>query len=230
MTLLVATPPLESVVFKLSALYLGFVLLCISAAAFSKESIDPKGELFVQRTTGDTLHCGPIAAMMARRFADDSYKPEKTMTEITRARSLVNDFMGLERDDDFGRWWEIDDIETYLKFNGVKYQSVTLTKGRNTEDQIKGLLDKKQMVVVNVNMNHIPRGRESNKPYLTFFIPGGWGHFLAVVGYKYQNEELYFEIHDSFSPHGRNRLYAAKYIVGSMKAFEPRFLQIQRGV
>ncbi|PWQ98381.1 hypothetical protein DKT75_04440 [Leucothrix arctica] len=204
--------------------------MCASLSAFSSESIDPKGEFFVQRTRGDTLHCGPLAAIMARNFADTNYKPQNTFKEIKSARGLVNDFLGLDRNKDFGRWWEFADIETYLNFMGVRYKSTKLTKGRNTESQIKKLLDQQQMVLVNVNMNHIPRGKNANKPYSTFYIPGGWGHFLAVVGYEYKDEKLYFEMHDSFSPNGRNRLYEAKYIIGSMKKFEPEFLQIERGV
>ena len=206
-------------------------MFTLSTSAFAKASLDPKGELFVERTRGDTLHCGPLAAIMARRFADSDYMPlDKTIQEIASVRGIVNDFLGLKRDEDFGRWWEFDDIETYLKFMGVKYEAVKITKERDTEKQIKDLLAKKQMVLVNVNMNHIPRGRSANKAYSTFYIPGCWGHFLAVVGYQYQEGELYFEMHDSFSPNGRNRLYAAKYIVGSMKAFEPKFLHIKRGV
>ncbi|RVU84019.1 hypothetical protein EOL70_14540 [Leucothrix sargassi] len=216
--------------FKLFASVIGMVLLLISTVALSKGSIDPEGELFVQRTRGDTLHCGPLAAIMARRFADPNFKPKKTYGEITRARGIVNEFSGLERGEDFGRWWEFEDIETYLKFTGVKYKTVEMTKGRNTEAQIKQMVDKNQLVLVNVNMNHIPRGKNANKPYSTFYIPGGWGHYLAVVGYTYQNGKLYFEMHDSFSIKGRNRLYEAKYIIGSMKAFEPRFIHIQRGV
>ena len=215
---------------KLPTFCLGSVLLCASLSAVSKESIDPKGDVFLQRTRGDTLHCGPLAAIMARRFADKSFKPEKTLKEIKTARGLVNDFLGLAQNENFGRWWEFEDIETYLKFMGVKHKSVKLTKGRNTASQITALLDKKQMVLVNVNMNHIPRGRDANKPYSTFYLPGGWGHFLAVVGYQYKDKELYFEMHDSFSPQGKNRLYSAKHIIGSMRAFEPSFLHIQRGV
>ena len=215
---------------KLRAFCFGVVMLCTSLSVVSKESIDPQGDVFVQRTRGDTLHCGPLAAIMARRFADKRYKPEQTMSEIKNARGLVNEFLGREKNEDFGRWWEFEDIETYLKFMGVKHKLVKMTKGRNTEIQIKELLDKKQMVLVNVNMNHIPRGRDANKPYSTFYMPGGWGHFLAVVGYQYKDNELYFEMHDSFSPQGRNRLYSAKYIIGSMRAFEPSFLHIQSGV
>ena len=204
--------------------------MCISLSVAASESIDPSGKLFIERTRGDILHCGPLAAIMARRFADPSFKPKKTYTEIKTARGLVNDFMGLDRDKNIGRWWEFEDIETYLKFMGISAKSVKITKGRNTENQIKKLLDTKQMVLVNVNMNHIPRGKNTNKPYSTFYIPGGWGHFLAVVGYTYKDKKLFFEMHDSFSPNGRNRLYEAKYIIVSMKRFEPKFLQVKKGV
>ena len=215
---------------KLFISCIGAALVCMSFSAFSNESLDPEGKIFIQRAKGDTVHCGPIAAIMARRFADPTYKPKRVFSEITNARGLVNDFMGLEKDADFSRWWKIRDIETYLKFSGVQFKSARVTKGRNAENQIIDLLDRQRLLLVNVNMNHIPKGETANKPYSTFYVPGGWGHFLAIVGYKYKKDELYLEVHDSYNASGKNRLFQAKYIVGSMNAYAANFVHIKKGV
>jgi len=57
-------------------------------------------------------------------------------------------------------------------------------------------------------MNHLPLslGSGVGKPYFTVpFIT--WGHFLVIVGYEEVNGKMAYEVHDSYTKKGKNRLY-----------------------
>jgi len=93
---------------------------------------------------------------------------------------------------------------------------------------IKDQLDKNGAVVINVNMNNLSRGKYTGKPYFTFPFPGGWGHFLVIVGYKQIGNKLMYEIHDSFIKGGNNRLYDADEIQFALTRYNPEILVVQR--
>lgn len=193
-------------------------------------SIDPRGDYFLQRTTGDTYNCGPLAALIARQYADKEFNPTSIRNEVSEARDLLRSYKNKATDSDVKGWWELRDIQIYLRFMGVRTKYHKLDRGRNPINKIQQLIADKKMLIINVNMNDIPYGKSTGKPYSTFYIPGGWGHYLAIVGFEKKNDELYFEIHDSYSPKGKNRLYPAKQIIRSMRRFAPVYLAINQGV
>jgi hypothetical protein len=87
-------------------------------------------------------------------------------------------------------------------------------------------------MIINVNMNDLPRQNGTTnigKPYMTFPIPGGWGHFLVIVGYQYNDNKLVFQIHDSVSNKGKNRLFYAANIVHAVKRYSPEIIVINKG-
>lgn len=198
--------------------------------AKESQSIDPTGEHFLQRSTGDTFNCGPLTALIARKYADNEFDPRNLNVEISQARGLVNTFMKKTNNADRMSWWNLRDIQVYLKFMGVGVERHKLARGRNPANQLKEMIEKKKLVIINVNMNDLPYGKQTGKPYSTFYLPGGWGHYLAIVGFEKRNNETYFNTHDSFSPKGKNRLYSAKQIVRAMRRFAPVYLEVKQGV
>ena len=70
------------------------LLLVWFVPAHSKESrsIDPEGDFFLQRTAGDTYNCGPLAALIARKYADNEFDPRNLRREISEARGLVRNY------------------------------------------------------------------------------------------------------------------------------------------
>lgn len=206
------------------------LLLAWVVPAHSKESksIDPRGDFFLQRTSGDTYNCGPLVALIARKYADDEFDSINLRREIAKARDLVSSYKNKSGNADALSWWEFRDIRVYLRFMGVGTKVHKLPRGRNPAKDIQQMIAENKMLIVNVNMNDIPYGKETGKPYSTFYIPGGWGHYLAIVGYEKKNDEMYFKVHDSFSPKGKNRLYSAKQIVRAMRRFAPAYLEVKQ--
>lgn len=199
-------------------------------AKVSALSIDPEGKHFLQRSFGDTFNCGPLTALIARQYADKEFDVRIPRNEIFKARGLVNSFNKKPLDADHTKWWKLRDIQVYLKFMGIGTEKHKITQGENTTTQIQNLIEEKNLVIVNINMNDISYGRETGKPYRTFYFPGGWGHYLAIIGYEKRNNETYFEVHDTFSFRGRNRLLSAKQIVRAMKRYHTTYLKVKQGV
>jgi len=200
-------------------------LLLVSMSVCANESNDPSGELFLLRKAGDLSNCGPITALMARQYADRSFDVESLSGEVIKARKLLADYRHRPFSKDNEGWWSLKDIQVYLRFMGVSSQRGDLIRGRNYIE-LKKVIDQKKVAIINVNMNDLPRGNETGKPYGTFYVPFGWGHFIAIVGYQVKNGELYFETHDSFSPQGKSRLYLAKHLERAIKRYNPYYLEV----
>lgn len=203
----------------------GLILAGLSVAISANESNDPSGELFLLRSAGDVANCGPITALMARQYADQGFDVESLSAEVMKARKLLADYRQQSFDKDNQSWWSLKDIQIYLRFMGVSSQPGNLIRGRNYIE-LKKVIDQRKVAIINVNMNDLPRGTETGKPYNTFYVPFGWGHFIAVVGYQVKDGELYFETHDSFSPQGKSRLYSAKHLERAIKRYNPYYLEV----
>ena len=200
-------------------------LLLVSMSVCANESNDPGGKLFLLRSAGDLVNCGPITALMARKYADKRFDVQSLPGEVSKARKLLADYRHQPSHQNESNWWSLRDIQVYLRFMGVRSQRGKLIHGRNYVT-LKQVIDQRKMAIVNVNMNDLPRGRETGKPYNTYYVPFGWGHFMAIVGYQVKDGELYFETHDSFSPQGKNRLYLAKHLERAIKRYNPYFLEV----
>jgi len=77
-------------------------------------------------------------------------------------------------------------------------------------------------------MNDLPKNAEIGKFYGTTRLFGRWGHFLLVVGYKQVNGQLAYEIHDSYSNKGKNRLFYAKDINRAITRYQKKLLIVKR--
>ena len=161
---------------------------------------------------------------MARQYADREFDVNSLTAEVTKARKLLADYRQQSFKNTQG-WWSLKDIQIYLRFMGVSSQPGKLIRERNYIE-LKKVIDQRKVAIINVNMNDLPRGNETGKPYNTFYVPFGWGHFIAVVGYQVKDGELYFETHDSFSPQGKSRLYSAKHLEKAIKRYNPYYLEV----
>lgn len=200
-------------------------------------SNDPTGKLFIKQATGDTNNCGPIVALVARKFSTQDFQVQNLNKSIIAARTLItpssnqvddNDELDIEPSPFDSRWWNISDIQRYLIQHKVPSSQFRIKQGSNT---LLKALDNGNILIINVNMNDLPMGSGLNaigKPYLTFPIPGGWGHFMVITGYQYVDKKLVFQIHDSISKRGKNRLYYATNIVNAIKRYSPEVIVVNK--
>ncbi len=215
--------------------YLSICLLTLSNFSYAQLnrniSNDPTGRIYISKPAGDVSNCGPIAALMAKKYATQHFNVRHLSSSIRKARNMVkplrdNNDHDITEDSIDTSWWRTSDIESYFNKNKIKHYSLDINQG---ERAIVRELDRGNIMIINLNMNQMPRGFGSvGKPYFTFPIPGGWGHYLVVVGYKYKNNKLVFETHDSFSTAGKNRLYKASNIVSAAKKYNPQVLVVQK--
>ncbi len=207
-----------------------------SARLSLSKSNDPEGTIYINKPAGDISNCGPIAALMATKFSQQKFAVHPLGKAIIKARQTVNQDAILqdETEDDESitsnpgnaRWWRTRDIKSYLTRNNIRHSSFSITQG---ERAMLREIDKGNIMIVNLNMNHMPRGfGDIGKPYFTFPIPGGWGHYLVVTGYSYKNGKLLLETHDSFSSTGKNRLYRASNIIKAVKNYNPNVIVVQK--
>lgn len=195
------------------------------------QSNDPLGKYYLKQAVGDLSNCGPISALMARQYSQSDFRVVHLLTSIREARGKSHHHV--TNDDDIissmssgGNWWKMSDIKSYFQKNRVTYQSKRVS---NNPADIVRALKKNQIVIINLNMNDIPRGtRRIGKPYFTFPIPGGWGHYLVIIGFDYIDGELVFEAHDSFRQSGKNRQFYAKHIMHAVKRYYPEVLLIHK--
>jgi len=183
--------------------------------SFAK-SIDPYGDIYISKSWGDLSNCGPIAALMVSKFTQGKMPKNNLRSNIRKVRQSV------QRDIESNRWWRMSDIKSYFSLKNIKYTSERADRNDLYDtSNITDHLDNNDVVIVNVNMNNLSMGRKIGKPYFTFPIPGGWGHYLVIVGYKYIDDKLVYEVHDSYSKKGKNRAYYAKDIVSAIKRYNP---------
>ncbi|HHL19715.1 MAG TPA: hypothetical protein ENJ33_08260 [Thiothrix sp.] len=214
---------------------------CYADAEINNSTIishDPLGKLFIRQATGDINNCGPIAAFVARQFSTQRFKVKNLNSSIATARTLITPLSPEEIEDNLSytddskfdsRWWHTGDIKRYLTQHQVPISPLNIQQG--TQALLKEL-DKGNIMIINVNMNDLPQQNGATnigKPYLTFPIPGGWGHFLVIVGYQYIDNRLVFQIHDSVSNKGKNRLFYAANIVHAVKRYSPEIIVINKG-
>jgi hypothetical protein len=200
---------------KLILIPLFFFLLISTGYA---KSNDPFGDIYIAKKFGDLSNCGPIAALMLSKYIKKELPTEGLYSNIKYARKSVQSNV------DSFRWWRMSDIKKYFSHENIKHTSLIVRDSETIKDE----LDKNGIVVINVNMNNLSRGGDIGKPYFTFPIPGGWGHFLVIVGYKEVNNKLVFEIHDSFVKKGNNRSYFADDILYALKRYNPEILVVKK--
>ncbi len=199
-------------------LCLPFLIVFFSFNIANAQSIDPLGNIYITKNPGDLSNCGPIAALMLSKFSKRGALSKDLMGNIQYARRSI------QRNPNSNRWWSIRDIKKYFTQEGIKHRLIT----SRSRDTIKNQLDKKSAVIINVNMNNLSRGKNIGKPYFTFPFPGGWGHFLVIVGYKQMGRKLMYEVHDSYIKGGNNRLYDADEIQFALQRYNPNILVVQR--
>ena len=200
-------------------LCLSFLLLSlIPFNLASAQSVDPFGDIYITKKPGDLSNCGPIAALMLSKFSKQRNLSSNLSNNIRYARKST------QRNPSSNRWWRMSDLKKFCTHEGIKHYSLKV----QNKYTIKKQLDNHGAVVINVNMNNLSRGKNIGKPYFTFPFPGGWGHFLVIVGYKQIGSKLMYEIHDSYIKGGNNRLYDADEIQFALMRYNPEILVVQR--
>ena len=192
--------------------------LFLLTPGFAKSN-DPYGDMYISKDWGDISNCGPIAALMVSKFVQEKTPETSLRSNIRKVRQSV------QKDIESTRWWKMSDIKSYFSLRKIKYTSERIVKeDKFASSNITDHIDKNDVVVINVNMNDLSMGRKIGKPYFTFPIPGGWGHYLVIVGYKYIDDQLVFEVHDSFTKKGKNRAFYAKNIMSAIKGYNPEIV------
>lgn len=207
-----------------------FLLLSsVSAEAYLYYSNDPKGNMFVQKPYGDMVNCGPLSALMLTKFADKKTEYKNISGAIDSARMNVQK---QEKGDISYRWWSLRDIKKFLSLREVKYKEVDTRNYKGLKNHTKTIVDSivdGNVVVVNIDMNDLKKNAEIGKFYGTTGLFGRWGHFLVIVGYRTVNSQLAYEIHDSYSEKGKNRLFYAKDINHAISRYNKKILLVRRG-
>jgi len=201
---------------KLCLTFLFISLLPVNLA--NAQSLDPFGDIYITKNPGDLSNCGPIAALMLTKFSKRNSLTNNLSQNIQYARRST------QKNQSSNRWWRMSDLKKFFTHERIKHYSLKV----QNKYTIKNQLDNNDAVVINVNMNNLSRGKYTGKPYFTFPLPGGWGHFLVIVGYKQIGNKLMYEIHDSFIKGGNNRLYDADEIQYALTRYNPEILVVQR--
>ncbi len=207
-----------NIVIKFCLSFLLTLTSLIFTTSTNAQSNDPFGDIYITRKAGDLSNCGPIAALMLSNYFKKTASSPNLLAKISYARKIS------QVNKNSNRWWRIGDVKKYFSHEKIKHKSVTFQNKYTITNQ----LDKNGIVLINVNMNNLSRGKEIGKPYFTFPFPGGWGHFLVIVGYKKVGNKLLFEVHDSYVRNGNNRLYDADEIQFALNRYNPEILIVKR--
>jgi len=209
----------------LSLMVMCLMLFSTPAKAFSN---DPTGQIFIAKSFGDFSNCGPISALMLAKYINSDFSAGNLSSAIVKARKIT--MKDKTRGVDY-RWWNMRDIKKYLQYMSVRYDEVVMRNNLPLErrkHEIISRLNQGNVVLINVNMNDLPYNAEVGKPYTTFPLLGkAWGHFLVIVGYKEVNGKMAFEIHDSYSKNGKNRMFYANNIVKSINSYNPEVIFVK---
>lgn len=210
-------------------LLLQFLLLLSFHSSYA-QSNDPNGATFISKPFGDISNCGPISALMLEKYSKPELKIINLKNRIDKARHIVS---GKNNEASSNRWWRMDDVKKYLEKSNVKFTARKIPRTlsyKDNERYMTSVLDQGHVLLINVNMNDIPRGSKVNKPYLTFPLLGkAWGHYLVIVGYKKMNNKVFFDIHDSYSIKGKNRLFNGYNIVKAIKHYNHEVISVKKG-
>lgn len=207
---------------------LTLAILMLTSSPSSAYSNDPNGDMFISRSSFDFSNCGPITALMLSKLVKPESEIESMSESIDSARRVVQTNDG---DSINYRWWRNGDIKNYLKHEKISHNAVDTRGLTNTkrQDKIINAVKKGETVVINVNMNHLPLslGSGVGKPYFTVpFIT--WGHFLVIVGYEEINGKMAYEVHDSYSKKGKNRMYYADNINKAISRYNNELIVVAK--
>lgn len=211
--------------FFTSLLLSSFIFVSIPANAYF--SNDPQGRMFIQKPFGDMNNCGPLSALMLTKFVKPHETYKNLNDEIDKARRTVQ----VEDEEINYRWWSFRDIKKFLRHNNVSYSEMDTAHFRYAQSRsskIVKTLIQGNVVVINIDMNDLPRDSEVGKYYTTTSLFGRWGHFLVIVGYKKVNGQLAYEIHDSHSAKGKNRFFYAKHINHAITKYNKKLLLVNK--
>jgi len=129
------------------------------------------------------LNCGPTTVTMAIKWYDKEFseKPED-------ARNTYRPH---------GGWWFTNDITNYLDKYSVNNSIIEL----NNPDSLINELEKGNIIILCLDMNYISLSQTYQWHIDKFYSTRNkeWGHFIILKGYKLVDNELIFEVYDSFS-------------------------------
>jgi hypothetical protein len=190
-------------------------------------SNDPKGMIFIERSSLDIVNCGPVAAVMLSNYV----RPNSTDKNISKAIAYARKSVQKHNGEDINyRWWTNGDIKRYLRNEKINFRAINTIGFNNKKKQslIISAIKKGSAVLVNVNMNHLPSAKGGiGKPYFTLpFIT--WTHFLVIVGFEDVNGRVAYQLHDSFSKKGKNRLFYADNMNKAIGRFNPEIVVIEK--
>jgi len=206
------------------------LVVCTSLSASAYFSNDPQGKIFLKKPFGDTVNCGPISALMLAKFANENKHIKNINDAIDKARMTVQ--KQSKKDINY-RWWSFRDIKKFLNQEQVNYSEIDTKNFRHAQSRsskIVNAISNGNVVVVNIDMNDLDKNAEIGKFYGTTRLFGRWGHFLVIVGYKKVNGQLAYEIHDSYSNKGKNRLFYAKDINQAISKYNKKLLLVNKQV
>lgn len=203
-------------------------LLLLSSTSSAYFSHDPNGDMFIQKPFGDTSNCGPLSALMLSKFVKGTKDHSNIREAIDDARMSVQQ---QKKENINYRWWSFKDIKKFLNLQQVGYSEIDTKNFRYAQSRsskiVKSIADG-NVVVINIDMNDLPKNSEIGKFYGTSKLFGRWGHFLVIVGYKKVNGQLAYEIHDSYSEKGKNRLFYAKDINTAITKYNKKLLLVKK--
>jgi len=206
------------------------LLVFSSFSANAYYSNDPQGKIFLKKPFGDTSNCGPLSALMLTQFANENKNVKNIRDAIDKARMTVQK---QSKNNISYRWWSFRDIKKFLNQEQVNYSEIDTKNFRYAQSRsakiVNAIVDG-NVVVVNIDMNDLDKDSEIGKFYGTTKLFGKWGHFLVIVGYKKVNGQLAYEIHDSYSNKGKNRLFYAKDINHAITKYNKKLLLVNKQV
>ncbi len=154
---------------------------------------------FNQMNTGEfsDINCGPTTVSMAIKWANESF----TKTPLEARNTYRTD----------GGWWYTDDIVNYLNKYNVNNHYIDIPNINALQNEIEN----GNLAILCLDMyyirNEVSAKRHTDKFYITNNT--GWGHFIAVKGYKIFDNEIYYEVYDPYS-------YENRYTNESLKGID----------
>jgi hypothetical protein len=118
-------------------------------------------------------------------------------------------------------FWKPSMVRDTIDVYGCYYNLIPASQHK--EDWMD-LLDKGNIIIINVNMRHIPRGVNINKSYSTW-LPF-WGHYMVIKGH---NEVMAntFDVLDPYDPStSEGRPYDMDIIIDAVFNYYPNLIVI----
>ena len=174
-----------------------------------EKSLNKPYEWYIdQGTTGKhaNINCGPTTVTMAIKWANPDFlkKPED-------ARNTIWSEGGL---------WYTSDIVKYLNLNSIGNYYIEL----NEISSLKNIIEDGNIAILCINSYLIGLNKTERYHRDRFYETNSqtFGHFILVKGYKFVDDQLWFECYDSYSmgafykngggPKGKDRYYSASDI------------------